>query len=770
MAQVRDALSARARVLGPAAVSLSALIGIVLFPGATAVSSARVAIVTAATAVLVQRSARGHSGDQRVWTWFAWAGFALSTGAVADLLVRVVIGTSAAAPYLFPAGVLVSCLLTYQGLILWNRSRTAIADPGDVLNGLSATLTVAALGNLALIGLHGDWLENPAGPSSWLSVQLHLLCLGAGVVLVGTGAFFVQSGSVARDWRTWRGVAVLLLAVVGTAVSPCTGLLPESLAWSQSVAGENVFTVAWVLPISVMALNALAPPRVATPQPASATEVNQGALTVLLAALAVLLLSSRLDPGLTGAAVVLAGLAILGAGARSVHLVRDLTNLAVRRQEALTDELTGLANRRAFTRELAERTRAGRQASLLVIDLNDFKDINDGLGHATGDQVLVATAELLRQGTPAGGLTARLGGDEFAVLLPGTVTADAVAVAWRLAEAGERRSVAVPVGLSIGVASREATFGTDRLIDGEELLRRADAAMYVAKTTRAQVSVYDQDLDRLRRDQNQLTHDLLDAFEGDHGLPFEVYYQPQVSMHTGQVAGVEALVRWQHPERGLLAPGQFLELVERNGRMRELTQFVVWSALRDAAVWERTGLKPLRVSVNLSPSCLTDPVFPLMLDQIVQAGVEPGVITFEVTETSLMKDPEHSLRICALIVQAGFGLSIDDYGTGYSSLAYLSDLPATELKIDRAFVSRIQSDARVRAIVSGTVDLAHQLGLRIVAEGAEQSGTLGLLRDLGCDEVQGYVYSPPLPAVQLYAWVLNQETARGFTDDEVVRT
>ncbi len=224
-------------------------------------------------------------------------------------------------------------------------------------------------------------------------------------------------------------------------------------------------------------------------------------------------------------------------------------------------------------------------------------------------------------------------------------------------------------------------------------------------------------------------------------------------------------MRWQHPERGLLAPGQFLELVERNGRMRELTQFVVWSALRDAAVWERTGLKPLRVSVNLSPSCLTDPVFPLMLDQIVQAGVEPGVITFEVTETSLMKDPEHSLRICALIVQAGFGLSIDDYGTGYSSLAYLSDLPATELKIDRAFVSRIQSDARVRAIVSGTVDLAHQLGLRIVAEGAEQSGTLGLLRDLGCDEVQGYVYSPPLPAVQLYAWVLNQETARGFTDE-----
>ncbi|GAB3254927.1 putative bifunctional diguanylate cyclase/phosphodiesterase [Kineosporia babensis] len=767
MAQATGSLLARTRVLwSRSAFSVTlwlalSIVGLVvglsltLVSWSQAASSARFAVLAAATAVLVARVARSEPGVVKVWAWFTRAGMVSTLAAGADLVVRLVTGTGELGPYVFSVGVLVACLMLHQGMTLWNRSRTSTADPSDLLNGLGATLAVAAFGNLALIAQHGEnW------PGSWLSAQLHLLGLGAIFVLTGTAVTVSLLNPGARDVRIRLGLGAMLLALAGTLLSPSTGLLPESVTTSVLTAGRFSFSLGWMLLIVTLAGCALIPERQAVAKPATTKEISHGALLVMTGGLAVLLLATRLDPELTTAAVVLGALAILIAGTRSLHLIRDLTDLAIRKQEALTDDLTGLANRRAFTRALAGRP-AGRSRAMLIIDLNDFKIINDRHGHAVGDQVLAFTAECLRRGTPPGGMTARLGGDEFAVLLPGTSSADALAVAWRLAESVERSDFDFSVGLSIGVASGDQTFGVGPSIDDDELLRRADAAMYVAKTSRVQVSLYDQDLDRRRREHNQLTLDLIAAFENaeaDGGLPFEVYYQPQVSMRTGRVAGVEALVRWQHPERGLLPPSDFLDLLERNGRMGELTEFVVWSALRDTATWERTGLAPLRVSVNLSPVCLTDPAFPVMLQQIVGAGIDPSVITFEVTETTLMKDPERSMQMCGLIVEAGFGLSIDDYGTGYSSLAYLSDLPATELKIDRAFVSRIQHDTRVRAIVSGTVDLAHQLGLRIVAEGAEQSGTLGLLRELGCDEVQGYVYSPPLPAVQLYAWVMNQET------------
>ncbi len=715
----------------------------------------RSAVLAAVTTVVIDRVRRGtRVMEIRIWSWFAGASMLTTLASAADLAVRLISGTSAAGSYVFPAGVLAASLLFYQGLLLWNRIRTLVADPGDFLNGVSATVAVAALGNLALI-----WLHPHAQPGPWIGVQLHLLCLGAVFVLLGTVATVASMGSAISDPRAWIGLGAAAVALAGSVLAPDTGLVT-----GVPVLSRFSFSISWLVVMLLLAVCALLPGGEKEPKPATAQEASMGALVVLLSGVTILVLSTRLDPSRTTTTVIYAGLAVLGASTRALHLIRDLASLAVRKQEALTDELTGLANRRAFTQDLAELVGPGRVASLLVIDLNDFKDVNDRLGHAVGDEVLAEAAAGLRRATPEGGRVARLGGDEFAVLLPGTTSADAVGVGWALIEAarrGPRRAgVQAPsVGLSIGVAGHDEGFGAG---DSDELFRRADAAMYVAKTTGAQVSVYDRRLDQQRRDQSRLTRDLIEAFDDaipSGGLPFEVFYQPQVSMRTGTVAGVEALVRWRHPERGLLAPAAFLDLVESTGRMRALTQFVTWSALRDVALWERTGLGRLRVSVNLSTSCLSDPAFPMMLEEIVGAGVDPSVVTFEVTETTLMNDPEHSLAMCAVIVEAGFGLSIDDYGTGYSSLAYLSDLPATELKIDRAFVSRIQQDPRVRAIVSGTVDLAHELGLRIVAEGAEQPGTLGLLRDLGCDEVQGYVYSPPLPAVELYAWVTNQVPA-----------
>ena len=723
--------------------------------------SMRTAILGASAALMARHRLTERTVEHSVWGWFSGAAMLMSIASLSDLCAHAldVHETSVldtAQPCLFPVGVLAGSLLFYQGLILRNRIRTAVADPGDFLNGISAMFAVAAVANLILIWLHG-----PDRPGPWPIVQLHLLCLGAAFVLMGTTLTVASMSSLLSDVRSWLATLVAAVALAGTSLTPAAGFLQGSSILSSTGGGHLLFDTGWVFLIAAQAGASLLPVQEVPPQPATTQAVTIGALVVLLAGMAILVLCTRSEPALTGPAVLCAGVAVLGASTRVVSLVRDLTTLAVRRQEALTDDLTGVSNRRAFTQALTtieQDARAGGPTALLVIDLNDFKDVNDKFGHSVGDQLLVTTAGRLQQATPANGLLARLGGDEFAVLLPGTTSAAAQAVAWSLVTAAQQPSGPVTVGLSIGIACHDNDKSDDSL-DSAEIFRRADAAMYVAKTSGTQVSIYDQILDHHRRDQIQLTDDLFAIFANStapRAPSFEVFYQPQVATRDGNVTGVEALVRWRHPERGLLPPALFLDLVERNGLMRDLTQFVVWTALKDTATWEETGLPRLRVSINLSASCLSDPAFMVLMDEIVAAKVNPAVVTFEVTETTLMSDPELALRMCGQIVAAGFGLSIDDYGTGYSSLAYLSDLPATEIKIDRAFVSRIEHDHRVRAIVAGTVDLAHQLGLRIVAEGAEETGTLDLLRDLGCDEVQGYVYSPPLPAADLMVWMAAQ--------------
>ncbi|NAZ74664.1 EAL domain-containing protein [Kineococcus sp. T13] len=715
----------------------------------------------AATALLLRRSARRAGAEGEVWRWAALAATAVCAGSALDALERALeqVGTVPPGAHgtAFAVATLLACPLVYRGLIVWNRLRTATTDPGDWLNGLSATLALAALGNLLL-----SWRGDGRAGLPWGEVQLLLFQAAALVVVLGTTVTVATMGDLLRDPRPWAVAAGALVALAG--VVPWND-------WSGSAG--------WLVLLAALAAAGLLPVRASRPQAATTQSLTIGALVVLLAGVAILVANTRLEPARTSTSVLWAVLAVVGVSTRVVNLIRDLSSLAVRRQEALTDELTGLANRRAFSRRLEELARLHRPVALLVLDLDRFKEVNDRFGHGVGDELLRALAARLRAAAPPEGLLARLGGDEFAVVLPGASPEAAARSARQLVRACRAPLDAgafggAALGAALGGALGGAAAGdpadpgprleldvsigvaaTPALADGGELLRRADAAMYVAKTGRTGVSTFDEEIDERARERARLADELVAALAPgqDERPPFPVHYQPQVSAATGEVTGVEALVRWQHPRAGLLPPAAFLDLVEQRGLVERLTRHVLRVAAADAASWRAQGLGRLRTSVNLSATCLADPALVPELLAVLPAGSRPSDVVLEVTETMLMTDPGAALEVCRAVTAAGFGLSIDDYGTGYSSLAYLSDLPASELKIDRSFTARLVQDARVGAIIAGTVELGHRLGLRVVAEGAEDEATLAALRGLGCDEVQGFVHARPLPAGDLAAWL-----------------
>ena len=442
-------------------------------------------------------------------------------------------------------------------------------------------------------------------------------------------------------------------------------------------------------------------------------------------------------------------------GTRLLQLVASLAQLGQSRLEARTDDLTGIANRRALSAALADAATDRRDAALLVVDLDRFKEINDQHGHGVGDEVLRMMAERLRTTLPPDALLGRIGGDEFAVLLLGDASRDVATVAGTVVGlcAGPVETSAgwMSLGSSVGVATSD---GTD---EGVDLMRRADTAMYVAKRGGGGIAYFDEDADRATRRDRELLDELrwlLRPEASDHDrLQLQVHFQPQLSARTGDVVGVEALVRWRHPQHGMLFPVAFLDLVERHGLMFELTRTVLHRAAGETRRWAALGRRP-RLAVNLSTSCLSDPdLLPMVDDVIAEYGMEPSQLTLEITETTLMSDPEGSLDVMRQLAARHIALSIDDYGTGYSSLAYLNDLPAKELKLDRSFTSRVLHDQRTASIIAGTIDLAHGLGLRIVAEGVEDEATLVVLRKLGCDETQGYLHGRPMPPDYFLNWL-----------------
>jgi predicted signal transduction protein with EAL and GGDEF domain len=339
-------------------------------------------------------------------------------------------------------------------------------------------------------------------------------------------------------------------------------------------------------------------------------------------------------------------------------------------------------------------------------------------------------------------MLARLGGDEFAILLDRVTESDAQRMAARV-----RAGLQAPVQLgaatvvidgSVGIALAPQHAGTP-----EELLQVADLAMYAAKGQRRGVLVYDEARDGMGRRRLELVAELRQGI-GDGQLL--LHYQPQLDLRTGRVVAVEALVRWQHPTRGLLGPHEFIDLAESAGLMGLLTTWVVEDALRQCRQWRDQGLD-LRVAVNVSPSAVVDRDFPVRVERLLgQHGLTAERLVLEVTEELLMDNRERTVEALTVMRRMGAGISIDDYGTGYSSLAYLKDLPVTELKLDRSFITSMSSSGRSSAIVRSTLNLAHALGLELVAEGVEDEATLRALTALGCDLAQGYHLSRPVVA------------------------
>jgi diguanylate cyclase (GGDEF)-like protein len=426
------------------------------------------------------------------------------------------------------------------------------------------------------------------------------------------------------------------------------------------------------------------------------------------------------------------------------------------RRLAYWDMLTDLPNRAQFANLLNEaiaQARAGNEACyVLMMDLDRFKNVNDVMGHSFGDALLRQVAERLRQQiTDPSSKLARLGGDEFAILLPHAGIDDARALAERILKSLETpislEDQTVDLGAGIGIAGFPE-HGTD----AELLLSRAEVAMYAAKTSGNEAVVYDPAIDKSSQQSLSLLSELRRAAEKNE---FRLFVQPKVLLNTGQVVGLEALVRWMHPEKGMIFPDHFIPFAEQTGFIRTLTQWVLEQSAALCSELQKNGVH-LRLSANLSTRDLLDQDLPAKFAAILaRHQVAPSSFCLEITESAIMDDPVRALQTLEGLHTMGVDLSIDDFGTGYSSLAYLKRLPVQELKIDKSFVLKMERDADDAKIVRSTIDLGHNMGLKVVAEGVESLVVWNLLAKMGCDQGQGYFMSKPMPSDQLPEWLDN---------------
>ncbi len=492
------------------------------------------------------------------------------------------------------------------------------------------------------------------------------------------------------------------------------------------------------------------------------SSLAQKARLVVLPVLSAELFSALLTLGVAYVAVIAGTVGIaLGFVALLIfqYLVGELLKSKQRGDQlqllATTDELTGLANRERFRARLDNRIAEAKgndeTFAVMLLDLDRFKEVNDTLGHHFGDELLRDLGPRLAETIGADGLVSRLGGDEFAVL-PAEATADTEeleAIAQRLIKCVQQPVVVDDMTLEVGVSIGVARFPRDGE-DPHSLLRSADVAMYAAKEAHTGCKVYAAALDRHSVRRLSVLSEFRRALDSDELV---VFYQPIMYMDGRRVHGAEALVRWEHPELGLLPPSDFMPIVEQTGLIGPLTRHVLEQAVAQCAAWRLAG-KELTVSVNLSVRNLLDPDLPALIgDLLTLYGLVPEALQLEITESMLMSDPERSLVTLTRLNQLGVGLSVDDYGTGYSSLANLRRLPIDELKIDRSFVSPMLSDESDLIIVRSTINLGHDLGLKVVAEGVEDEATLYRLDGLGCDFAQGYHFSKPLAPAAFNAWI-----------------
>jgi diguanylate cyclase (GGDEF)-like protein len=427
--------------------------------------------------------------------------------------------------------------------------------------------------------------------------------------------------------------------------------------------------------------------------------------------------------------------------------------------QAVKDTLTGLPNKLALTRDMTDLVEAGEPFCLTLLSLNRFKDVNDALGYAGGDRVLMEIASRLQSGTVEGEVLFRLNGDEFAVVSRKEIAhCPARVEAWQTAA---KHPVLIDgKSFVLGYSAGAVAFPRDG--DAAELLlKRAALSLHHAKRNgRYKVATFDPALELQSTLRAELEAELRLAILERQ---FTLMFQPQGCLRTGQVVGAEALIRWQHPTRGLLMPGQFLPLAQDCGLMGQIDRLVLEQAVALVAAMQRNNLQ-LRLSINLSVDSLADPTMAEQVHTVLQAAqVEPAWLEVEITEDSLMKDVETSTRVMEEMSRLGVCVSIDDFGTGYSSFAYLAKFPVSTLKIDRSFIKDMQEGAASHKIVKGMVRLGHSLQLTVVAEGAETAEQIELLRRLHCNVVQGYGYARPMTPDALQSFVLSRQAPQAMS-------
>jgi diguanylate cyclase (GGDEF)-like protein len=438
---------------------------------------------------------------------------------------------------------------------------------------------------------------------------------------------------------------------------------------------------------------------------------------------------------------------------------RTVAEDALRRQvelttyQALHDSLTGLPNRSLFRDRVSEAVLAGERGggrfAVLMMDLNRFKEVNDTLGHHCGDALLVEIGARVRGSLRASDTVARIGGDEFGLLIKDANPLEILKVIDKVTAAVEQPTVVDGLPLvvdgSIGVA-----LYPDHGREVDVLVQHADVAMYLAKGEGASYAFYDDAADRHDARQLTLKADLHRAIERRELV---LHYQPKAALCTGEISSVEALVRWQHPERGMILPDEFIPLAQQTSLIKPLALYVIDEALRQCVEWRKDGLT-LAVAVNLSMRNLLDVNLAGDIGRLLERhGVVPGLLELEMTESSMLADPFRTKAVLDQLSSMGMRISIDDFGTGYSSLAYLKSLPVNEIKIDRSFVTDMLEDEGDSVIVSSTIELGRNLGLVVVAEGVETPAVWERLRALRCDVAQGYFLARPLPPRELAAWL-----------------
>lgn len=421
--------------------------------------------------------------------------------------------------------------------------------------------------------------------------------------------------------------------------------------------------------------------------------------------------------------------------------------------DATHDSLTDLPNRvllcDRLEQAISHAQRSQQILAFIILDLDRFKEINDTLGHYNGDLLLKQVAARLQRVVRQSDTLARLGGDEFGILLPAINRRDDIYTVIKKIQKAFKSPFRME-GLSLDVqASIGGVLYPEHGKDIDTILQRADVAMYVAKQDNRGFTIYTTKMDKHSPRRLTLMGELRQAFDRNE---LELYYQPKISIDNERVGGVEALVRWNHPVHGFMTPDEFIPLAERSGLIKQLSWWVLQNALSQTVLWHEKGID-IGVAVNISPYILLDPELPEAIIGLLSSHKLPkGTLTLEITETSVLKDPDLALEILLRLADMGIIISIDDFGTGYSSLSYLRKMPASEVKIDKSFVIDMLKNDNDAVIVRATIDLAHNLGMKVVAEGVENKEIAARLKELKCDILQGYYYSRPLAVEDFSKW------------------